>query len=59
MNKSLLMIFREGYNGRNTSLHKYSAAIFNIDIDNYEIEMIECKNCTQRISFILYNDSKN
>lgn len=45
--------------GRNTSLHKYSADIFNIDLDNYKIEMIECENCTERISFILFNDSKN
>tara|TARA_R100000306_G_C4357727_1_gene133660 strand:- start:751 stop:1215 length:465 start_codon:yes stop_codon:yes gene_type:complete len=41
--------------GRNISLHKHSDHIFNIDLSDYKIRVIDCKNCSEDISFQIYD----
>lgn len=41
--------------GRNTSIHNYSDDIFNIDLSKYQVRMIKCNNCTEKISFTIYS----
>ncbi|RKS42489.1 hypothetical protein BC962_3278 [Gillisia mitskevichiae] len=40
--------------GRNISLHKHSDQQFNIDLSDYKIKVIDCKNCKEEISFQIY-----
>lgn len=40
--------------GRNTSLHLYSSEIFDINLLDFKIHIIDCVNCTDRISLKLY-----
>ncbi|WP_146167205.1 hypothetical protein [Christiangramia gaetbulicola] len=44
--------------GRNISLHKNSDQQFNIDLSDYKIRVINCKNCKKDISFQIY-ESEN
>ena len=40
--------------GRNISLHEHSDQEFNIDLSDYKIRMLDCKNCKEVISFLIY-----
>lgn len=42
--------------GRNTTLHEYSDDGYNIDLNKYRIEMIECINCKDTLSFLIYKN---
>jgi hypothetical protein len=44
---------------RSISLHKHSAEMFLIDLDDYQIDIIECVNCTDKVSFVLFENNKN
>lgn len=46
------------FDSRNISLHKHSADIFLIILDEYQIDIIECVNCTDKVSFIIYENNE-
>jgi hypothetical protein len=47
------------FDNRNISLHKHSAEMFLLDLDDYQINIIECVNCTDKVYFILFENDDN
>ncbi|MCX2837693.1 hypothetical protein OQ279_05960 [Salinimicrobium sp. MT39] len=41
--------------GRNISVHRDSDHLFNIDLSDYKLRMIDCQNCMEEISFSIYD----
>jgi hypothetical protein len=47
------------FDNRSISLHKHSAEMFLLDLDDYQINIIECVNCTDKVSFVLFENNEN
>lgn len=47
------------FDNRKISLHKHSAEFFLIDLDDYQVDLIECINCTDKVSFVLFENNEN